>query len=83
MVNKIVKHGLGHCPDIIGFQIAINAVVPILDGNSEILCARKEHSLLFDLIKAYDLIENKDGFFSKKHLFSLMRAQHDLSYQLI
>ena len=39
-------------------------------------CARKEQSLLFDVFKAFDQLENNDPF-------SFMRAQLDLRYHLI
>ena len=38
-------------------------------------------SLLFDLFKAFDC--HKLGIFTRKDLFSFMRAQHVLSYHLI
>ena len=50
-----------------------------------ITCAYKEKSLLFDVFKAFDLIESshKSDFSSqKKNLFSLMRVQDVLSYHL-
>ena len=48
-------------------------------------CARKEQSLLFNLYKAFDQFESrhKSGIFIRKDLFSIMRAQHVISYHLI
>ena len=48
-------------------------------------CARKDQSLSFDLYKAFDLfkIRHKSGIFTRKDLFSIMRAQHLMGYHLI
>ena len=47
--------------------------------------ARKEQPLLFYLLKAFDEFgsSQKSDIFSRKDLFSFMRAQHGLSYHLI
>ena len=46
--------------------------------------ARTEQSLLFDLLKAFDKIRSSHkSDFSLSHLFSLICAQHILSYHLI
>ena len=59
-------------------------MVLILDGNSEIAHA-EEQSLLFDLCMTFDQIESshKSNYFLRKDLFSVMHAQHILSYHLI
>ena len=48
-------------------------------------CARKAQSMVFDFFKAFDYIESshKSGIFTRKDLFSFMRAQHVVSYHLI
>ena len=49
-------------------------------------CARKKQYMLFDLIKAFDQIERSHKYFFlilEIDFFSIMRAQHVLSYHLI
>ena len=49
-------------------------------------CARKDKSLLFDILMEFDEIENShklDIFIRKKKLFSFIRAQHGVRYHLI
>ena len=60
-------------------------MVLIVDGNSEIWCARTEKSLLFDLFQAFDKIEpsHKSDICLRKDLYSFKRAQYVLSYHLI
>ena len=42
----------------------------------------KQQSLLFDLFKVFDLLQNIQISFPSKNLFTFMRAQHSLSYLL-
>ena len=49
----------------------VSLMVFILDGNSRNSCARKEQTLLFDLLKAFDETEcsHKSDFFLRKGFF--------------
>jgi len=49
-------------------------------------CAREDHSMLFDLCKAFDWTESshESDFFSiRKGIFAFMRAERVQSYHLI
>ena len=61
-------------------------MVLTLDGNYRNKSAREEQSLLLDLIKAFDVMENrnKSDFYNEKTFCSFfLLAKHVLSYHLI
>ena len=74
----------------INVRTMINKMVSLLRNASEepasgMVLILYTYTLLFDLFKAFDLLESshKSDIFIRKDLFSFMRAQIFMSYHLI
>ena len=65
------------------YSTAWENMVPIIDGNSEIVANVRSKSLLFDMFLIRQESSHKLDFLFRKDLFSIIRAQNFLSYLLI